>query len=419
MTNLLISDKSGRIYTHPHLEGMGMKAGHYFRLTPDELVKLPPTSRLFMLPNRFPVGYEALTKSAAALDGHHAVAAFVPPGYTTTYSSAYKEGHGRRPLPLFSYAAVVYYKSDLHVAAVRVDRDRRHDSRLINIHEVRKSAAEVKKLLPGNRLITHLERCAFSYGCPNAQNFFLGRYEAPLPVSPSCNAACAGCISYQPERIVCESQPRIKFVPASEELAEAALFHIRNVRDPIVSFGQGCEGEPLLKAEIIEKAVKIVRERTSKGTININTNGSRPGALAKLFDAGLDSVRVSMNSCRDIYYTRYYKPRNYLFRDVIRSVSAVRQKEAFISLNYLTMPGFTDSKDEFDSLRRVVASYKIDMIQWRNLNFDPMLYFKILKARPESNDLIGIRQIIERLREEFPYLRMGYFNPSTFPPRPS
>jgi pyruvate-formate lyase-activating enzyme len=35
------------------------------------------------------------------------------------------------------------------------------------------------------------------------------------------------------------------------------------------------------------------------------------------------------------------------------------------------MPGFTDREDEFDELVRFIQSTGIDMIQWRNLNYDP------------------------------------------------
>lgn len=411
MIRLLISDKLGKIYGHSHLEGMGMKAGHFFRLSPGDLIKLPGGSRVFMLPHRIPIGFEPATKSTIALDGHNACAAFLPPGYTVTYNAAFKETAGSVELPLFSYAAVVSYNGSPHAAAIRIDRDRRHDSTLIDIGSVRKNVKRLKKIFGRNRLISHLERCALIYGCPNAQNFFLSRYEAPLPTSPSCNAACAGCISYQSGKNICATQPRIKFIPTPEEISQIALFHINNTKDPIVSFGQGCEGEPLLAGDVIERSIHLIRNKTSDGVININTNGSLPEMIARLFDAGLDTIRISMNSAREIYYSRYYKPKNYRFKDVLRSIKTSKEKGGFVSLNYLTMPGFTDSKDEFHAFKKLIRLYRIDMVQWRNLNYDPLLYFRKLKALPGRTELVGIKEIIESLRKDFPRLRMGYFNP--------
>jgi len=77
-----------------------------------------------------------------------------------------------------------------------------------------------------------------------------------------------------------------------------------------VSFGQGCEGEPLINGDLLCRAVRLVREKTIRGTINLNTNASRPQAVEKLVDAGLDSIRVSVNSFREVLYNAYYRPRD-------------------------------------------------------------------------------------------------------------
>jgi len=411
MPKLLISDKNAKIFSHPQLEAAGMEAGNFFRLKPADLIRLPQGSRLFNLPHRIPVGLDPKTARSVNIDGYRAAAAFLPPGYTVTYNSAYKETAGHKILPLYSYAACAFQKGDIYVAGIRVDRDKRHDQKFTDMRLVKKNARIYKKIFRMNRLIPHLERCALVYGCPNAQNFFLSQYEAPLPTSPKCNATCAGCISYQPAPEICPSQPRINFIPTPSEISDLALYHIKNIKDAIVSFGQGCEGEPLMAAGIIESAIRLIRRKTGKGVINMNTNASRPTMLARLFDAGLDSVRVSMNSARAVYYKRYYRPTGYTFGDVTRSIKIAKSKAKFVSLNYLTMPGFTDIKDEVRALKELVGNYRVDMIQWRNLNYDPLLYFRKLKLRVAPSELIGVRETIESIRKEFPQLKIGYFNP--------
>lgn len=408
---LLVSDAKGKIFEHPSLEPAGMKAGLFFRLERKGLIKIPAGSQLFRLPDRRPVGYDPKFNKFVIIDNAYAVAAFASPGHTLTYNAAYSEDKTRKPLPLFSYGACASHNGDTYVSAIQVDRDKRHDTTLMDPTQIKKNILKFKKLFPRNRLIGHLTNCATVYGCPNAQNFFLSRYEAPLPTSPSCNAGCIGCISYQDSKIDC-SQPRIKFVPSKEELSEIALFHIANVKDPIVSFGQGCEGEPLLQAKLIEESIALIRRQTSHGTININTNGSKPDAVARLFDAGLDTIRISLNSARESYYSCYYRPKDYSFKDVIRSMRVSNKKGGFVSINYLTMPGFTDSRNEINALTKLIAGSGIDMIQWRNLNYDPMLYFKILNImNTDRGKLFGIKQEIDHLKKQFPKLRMGYFNP--------
>jgi len=418
---LLVSDKSGKIFDIPELEAAGMKAGCFFRPGGEEFIKMPDASRLFMLPKRMPVGYDRDSGKFKALENYFAVAAFIAPAYTGAYSAAYTEfpfserdgysvpvrrtGIGPDILPLYCYTLAGFYKGGIYVTAIRVDKSSRHDPKFIKIDSVRKNAIKIKKLFPANRLIRHLEDCAMIHGCPGAQNFFLSREECPLPVSPNCNANCAGCISL-------ETQPRIKFTPSPEEVAELALFHIKYVKNTVLSFGQGCEGEPLLEAKLIEKSIRLIRGRTDKGTININTNASRPKAIARLFDTGLDSIRVSMNSVRKEYYKRYYKPAGYDFQDVLKSIKTAKQKKGFVSINYLTMPGFTDSEEESGALKKFIETYRIDMIQWRNLNFDPLHYFKVIKYPGEPSKMVGVRQLIISLKKSFPSLKMGYYNPS-------
>lgn len=396
------------------LQPAGMKAGKFFRLSPSDLIKLPPGSEIFTLPGRFSVGFDPTTLNFIEDKRSLAMAAFLPAGYTVTYNSAYIESGRPRALPLFAYAACAAHDGEIYVAAIRVDRSARHDQRFMDMNSVKKCAVNLKNIFPYNRLIRHLERCALCYGCPNAKNLFLNRYEAPLPTSPACNAQCAGCISYQPGKRCPVTQPRIKFIPTPEEIAEVALYHIENVKEPIVSFGQGCEGEPLLSADVIEKSIRLIRANTSKGLINMNTNASRPKDIARLFDMGLDSIRVSLNSAREKYYARYYNPKGYSFGDVLASIKEAKKRKGFVSVNYLTMPGFTDSKDEVAALKKLIVKTRIDMIQWRNLNYDPMRYFEELGIEVGPEEMYGIKETMNMLKNDFPKLKMGYFNPVSF-----
>lgn len=418
---LVFADKRGKVFTFPGLRSAGMKARRYFELDPKALLKLPAASELFILPARAPVGLDPESGEAVVLDSDpyarsktpcFAVAAFIPPGYTLTHNAAYTEMPDAAQLPLFAYGACAFYKGNFYVSAVRVDRGHRHDERFLSIKAVRKGVTEYKKLFPKNRLVPHLANCAMVNGCANAKNFFLGRFEAPVPTSPVCNAQCQGCISLQPDgRDFPATQKRIAFVPTPEEIAELAVYHFEREEDPIVSFGQGCEGEPTLQAGVIEKAIRLIRRQTSRGLININTNASRPQALARLFDAGLTNIRVSTNSVREPYYSRYYQPRGYSFKEVAQSVDAAKKHGGFVSINYLSMPGFTDWTEEVEAFRHFIGEHRVDMVQWRNLNYDPARYFRDLKLENEKIEMIGMAEVIARIRKEFPRLLSGYFNP--------
>src|SRR5262249_12019947 len=135
---------------------------------------------------------------------------------------------------------------------------------------------------PENRVLQQHAHCALDYACPTASNLFFGRWEGAIAVSPGCNARCIGCISKQDEENLVSPQDRLLFVPRLDEVADVAVAHLEQAPDAILSFGQGCEGEPLLQARLIAAAIRAIRARTARGTININTNASNPRALQQL-----------------------------------------------------------------------------------------------------------------------------------------
>jgi pyruvate-formate lyase-activating enzyme len=204
------------------------------------------------------------------------------------------------------------------------------------------------------------------------------------------------------------SHARISFTPTPEELAEAALFHIDNARHAIVSFGQGCEGEPITEASVISRTVRIIRKRTDKGTIHINTNASLPDAIEKLIFAGIDSIRVSINSVNGEYYNRYFRPRNYKFSDVKRSIVIARRHKVFVSVNYLLFPGFNDTKKQIDSFVNFIKEHKINMVQLRNLSIDSEYFIDYFMHDIHAEPLGMI--FLWRKLQKIKGLKIGYFN---------
>ena len=264
-----------------------------------------------------------------------------------------------------------------------------------------------------NRLLQHLSNCALVYFCPAARNYFMNRWEAPLPTSPSCNSRCVGCISFQPkEHKITSTQNRITFVPKPEEIAEIAIEHLNTAPNPVVSFGQGCEGEPLLVWETMCEAIRLIRKSTQKGIINLNTNASKPKAVEEMCKAGLQSIRVSMNSVQEENYLRYYKPVNYKFADVLESIKIARSYGIWVSVNYFVFPGYTDEMHEVEALRKFIATYDISMIQWRNFNIDPEWYAEVVPPVKDGK-YMGVKNLVGAMRNEFPGLYHGYFNPGS------
>ncbi|OEU70731.1 MAG: radical SAM protein [Desulfovibrio sp. S3730MH75] len=407
---LVYADKDGQIFDHPELEMICRRGDELAQPKPEEYIPLPPDSEFFLLPGRIPIGLDPETGEIVEVEGT-AVAAFACPGLTLTGLAAYGNTDDAPVLPMFSYGAVGFANGRFWITAKVVDEDKRQVFTKIPRQKIDSGAKRLMKDMPENRLVRHLATCALTYGCPAAQNLALGRFEAPLPTSQTCNARCLGCISEQPEESGFPStQERIKFTPTADEVTEIMHYHAKRESRPIFSFGQGCEGEPLTEAKLLTESISRYRSEGGKGTVNINTNGSLTATIKPLAEAGLTSIRVSINSFLEPVYNAYYRPKGYKFEDVIATIFEAKKHGIHVSLNYLFFPGVNDTENEADELIKVVKESELDFIQLRNLNIDPDLYMELVEQY-DFGPGMGFVNFRKRIKKECPWIKFGYFNP--------
>ncbi len=387
---LVYCDRDGRIYYDDRYEPLA-DGGVVREVEADELIPAPPGTLEMILPGR-----RART-TRGSLRGKYAFAAILPAGYTRLLVPAYESEGDAPALPLFGYTFACAIDDELYVAAMKTDESEDWQPRYFAEGELetlldRRIAAD-----PANRVLAQVALCSREYGCFTAQNVFLERGEAALPVSPKCNARCVGCISEQePESGLESPQARIAFETSVDELARIAIHHLERVEEGIVSFGQGCEGEPLLRSITIAKAIERIRASRTNGTINLNTNGSVTGGLERCIDAGLQAVRVSLNSFRPHAYAAYYRPIGYDLDDVLASIRLAVQRGLRVSLNLLTHPGVTDDAQEIDAMTAFLREVPVAMIQTRTLNIDPAWYFDAV-GRPREP--LGMRRAVAAIRD--------------------
>jgi wyosine [tRNA(Phe)-imidazoG37] synthetase (radical SAM superfamily) len=409
---ILYSDGEGNIFEDISLYACGRSGWDALPVDESDWIELPDGGSLYELPGRRGIGIDVQTGEMRLCEKGWAVAAFIPPAHTGLYLSAYETGDNAPTLPLFCYTAAGWFDEKFYVPAVRIEPDIRQESKGYDAGRIGEGATRLLQAYPNNRLVKHLmENCCNTYHCPAARNLSLGRWECPVPVSPACNANCIGCISFQPqEETIHSTQDRLTFRPTAEEIVEFTVPHLQAAPYPIVSFGQGCEGEPLLMWETIRASILEIRKHTDRGSININTNGSKPEAVKALCEAGLNSIRVSLNSARKHIYEAYYRPNNYVFEDIVESLRVVKASGGWTSINYFVFPGMTDSEEEYEALRHLIGDSNLDMIQWRNFNIDPDWYLGKIGCS-QTGEAMGVKNLMELLREEFPLLKFGYFNP--------
>ncbi len=423
----VVADVQGEVFEHPDLLMAGMNGTQVVAPLAAEMIPMPEGSRLFTIPQTPPVGYDRRSGQQLTTDrlpkkwgggAIQAVSAFLTPGYTRTLLPAADYQRKGMTLPLWSYTAVGWCVEEerFYVAAVQVDRNSQWQPDHFDDRKLDPLVRKALKANPDNRLLDQLARCALDYHCFAAKNLFFRRWEAPLPTSPTCNSRCVGCISLQESDCCPASQERLTFVPTVEELCAVAVPHLKEAQNAIVSFGQGCEGDPILQAEVICAAVREMRRATARGTINFNSNASLPDAVDRLAAAGVESIRVSLNSAREPFYNAYYRPRGYRFADVVESLRRAKRAGLYTMLNYLVFPGVSDRPDEIEALAGLVEEVGVDMIQMRNLSLDPVLYLTALGVTGQG---VGMLEMLKWHKARFPKLQYGYFNRTRetfFPP---
>lgn len=414
-----MADERGRIYEHPHLKMVGFDGNAFVPIKVKDVIRLPRFSKLFYIPGSRPVGFdpkkgnitqvEELRMARGVKIRPNAVSAFLSPGHVRLYLPAIVPLPDRPILPLWAYCAVGVLDGDIVSAAFQVEYNPKWDPQNFDDNVLMDHIEAMKKKFFGNRLLEHLINCAVSNHCFAAKNLFLERWEAPVPTSRVCNASCLGCLSHQPEFPHLRSHERIQFRPSVKEIVELCVHHIEHAPEPIVSFGQGCEGEPLTEYLLIAESIKGIRERTKKGIINLNTNGSYPERVRLLCEAGLNSIRISLNSARASLYAAYYRPKGFGLEEVVESLKIARSYGVFTMINYLVFPGVTDEEEELEAISQVIRETKVDFIHLKNLCIDPWVYLDAM-ARERAPKPMGLKRFYATLKENFPGVSFGYFN---------
>ena len=345
-------------------------------------------------------------------DGALAVAAVLPVGHLRLLFPAYAATGPTPPptLPLYGYAAVAERDGEVVVAASRSDEFSPWTGRRPSRARLAAAVEQAQRQMARSRLIAQLSVCALQHNCLTAQNTFLRRFEGALPTSAACNADCLGCISLQTDSGAPTPQPRIPRAPTAEDLIEVGSYHLEGARARgeagMVSFGQGCEGEPLLRERALRQVALELSHRFPGATVHINTNGSRPAALRRLIGAGVNSCRISVFSFRQELFAAYYRPRGYSIADVLECARVARRGGAQLTINLLTFPGVSDTPEEVALTLRMVQDLEVEQVQLRSLNADPLWLMSRLPALGRG---MGLEVLVGTLRQELPSTRLGNF----------
>ena len=157
---------------------------------------------------------------------------------------------------LFCYTAAGWYNEKFYVPAVRIENDIRQECAGYDQKKLEAGAKQLLEAYPHNRLVKHLTKnCCTDLSLSCCTKLFFGKMGMPC----SCFAGLQ-CKLYwmyffaAEEETIVSTQDRLTFKPTAEEIVEYTVPHLETAPYPIISFGQGCEGEPLLMWETIMRS---------------------------------------------------------------------------------------------------------------------------------------------------------------------
>ena len=387
VAGLAYAGATGRVYFDA--ERRPLADGGRLRLPEGgELIPAPPGAVTTLLPGRVPLLADGTAGRRTAL------AVLLPAGYTRLLLPAYRTKAGAPPLPLFGYTFACVVDDELYVAATRTDASEDWSPRSFAPGELEALVAGRCAEDAGNRVLAQVGLCSLEYGCFTAQNVFLERGEAALPVSPKCNARCAGCISeLEPEGGIPSPQTRIVYETSADELS-------RSAQAPRARAGR----YRFIRARLRRRAAPSLdldraRDRANSGRDefghdqpehqrqfaglagNVDRCGTRRRARQlELFPARCLRGVLSSARLRPRRRTRERAPR--------RRRRAARFAEPADASGHHGRTREVEASDGF--LERV----HVGMVQTRTLNIDPERYFA-LTGRPAEP--LGMRFALARL----------------------
>ena len=402
MLQAIHSDRSGRVFVSADYGATALDGQTPAVL--ERAIPLPPEAQLVPLADRAAIGIDRRGQPRPLGPARWALAAVLGPGYLRTHLPACDPATDVAPLDPLPYAAVAADQAgEIVVAAIAVGAPAQGSAfARVADDDLASRITDRLRSEPSNRLLRQLARCAREYECQAARNAFLGRGECALPLGAPANdqAGPSVALRRRDERAPTE----LTAMPATAaDAAAVANAHFRS-GGTSVSFGQACEGDPLVLVRTVADAAALIT-RPGGTEIVLRTNGSSVAALARAADAGIDRVVVALASAHGPTYERVHGPIGHRWTDVRASLREAASRKLALTIELLSLPGLTDREAEVRALVALLGELAAGTALLPvDLAADP---YALLARLPKAGATIGIAALLERLRVDAAHVRLA------------
>ena len=221
--------------------------------------------------------------------------------------------------------------------------------------------------------------CSREYGCFTAQNVFLERGEAALPVSPKCNARCIGCIS--------EQEPATRACRRRRRASPTRRRHKISRESAILPSGAGRRRHRLVRTRLRRRAAPAFdRDRARDRRDSRATRQRNDQPQHQRQPAGGAPALHRRGPRRGAHQPQFVSAARSMPRTIARwATGSTTSSNRFgwrcrgglrVSLNLLTHPGVTDDEEEVAATEAFLRESPVAMVQTRTLNIDPASLFR-------------------------------------------
>ncbi|MCX8083571.1 MAG: hypothetical protein N3C60_01435 [Calditerrivibrio sp.] len=347
--NLVFSDKNGVVYEHPVLKSV-FRTGSY-NIVPYELemIPLPENCKLIAIPDAIPYSYDQMQAKIIEFSGGFPVSVELPKGYLRTLLPAYKKNTNDNNLISSHLTPVGWMDDRFVVPAILIEK-----KNIIN-------EKNKKKIFS---IIQH----------ENIYSFLNKQYM--LDYLTNC-----------------------EIIVKNHKELEATFHFIRTISDLQLSF------VITLKYDLDSKTIEMIKqEKNDTITLNLNIKTFSMEKFKSSLSEYIDSISFDVDSFNPDYLAK----KGISFEIFTKLFEFAEKQNLYISVNLLTLPGFTDTVKEYEKTLEFISTFKIDYIKLRELKTNQDIFFAENKI--ENTEIFGLKNMLKYIKKKNKRVKMGYFS---------
>ena len=348
--NLVFADKNGTVYDHPLLKSVFRTANYNIVPYELEMIPLPSDCILKMIPDAIPFSYDQMQAKIVEFSSGFPVYTELPPGYLRILYPSYKSNNLENDNFTSSHLAPVGWMNEQFVVpAIFVENKQKIKLDLFK---------KLKNIIQEDEKLSFLNK------------------KTKLDFLSNCE-------------IIIKNNTELK------QLNKLIPLLTQSNQDFVIT----------MKFDPDKKTYEVIKSLLNENiTINLNITAFSIEKLNAIFDELIDSLSFDVES----FNPDFLKKRSVNFDNLTRSFEFAEKQGVFISVNLLTLPGFTDSTNEVEKTIDFLNTFKIEYLKLRDLKTVPHKFFKENKI--ESTEILGLKNMLKYIKKRCKRVKMGYFS---------